>query len=541
MHPHINHIIIFLLFAAIAAGCTRSGSDVGDSTNTLVSENPDSLLACGNRYLRSPETVDSAMMCFVIVADRTEGADDSLNVDRNIRANINLGFIEHSYRNDYHKAYDYLSQGLELAQTRGFDHYLPYAYLNIGVAMGKLEAISAVGSTSHGDYLSLIRRSFDEAIKHGQHRPAAFAYISLVNQCLENDDIGRLRDVNDKLRANPLPGDTPLLKYVGEISEAVAMYTEGDYTGCVDTLRNLISTEFGAEVNTEEMRYTSIYFAAIARDKAGDKQGYKDMMRDLEQRIETDGSPESRTWLYRILSEDSTSIGDKDKYLLKYYRAREAEAARGSLTRLNNISFLGELRKVKVQVEKENRNKRDLAITLWGVIVLFVIILAFMAFYVNTQRNKRRFIQKLYEKNMALLDKKIKSDKEPESDRNDDPEQHSDLADRIEKIFSTPEYICNTNFSLSELASLTASNTSYVSKALNTRFGKHFNTLLCEARIFEACRRLSSPEYDSLTIEAIAESVGIRSRSNFSSLFKRATGLSPSEFRKMSQNKRENS
>ncbi len=69
----------------------------------------------------------------------------------------------------------------------------------------------------------------------------------------------------------------------------------------------------------------------------------------------------------------------------------------------------------------------------------------------------------------------------------------------------------------------------------NACFNQNFYSVLCQRRIAEAVRILSTRSFDNLTIEAVAEMVGIKSRSNFSALFKKSTGMSPSEFRKMSQ------
>ena len=47
----------------------------------------------------------------------------------------------------------------------------------------------------------------------------------------------------------------------------------------------------------------------------------------------------------------------------------------------------------------------------------------------------------------------------------------------------------------------------------------------------EACRRLSDPDnYGQFTIEAVSSSVGFKSRANFAVVFKKITGLTPTEF-----------
>ena len=50
---------------------------------------------------------------------------------------------------------------------------------------------------------------------------------------------------------------------------------------------------------------------------------------------------------------------------------------------------------------------------------------------------------------------------------------------------------------------------------------------------------MHSPEKDSYTIEAIAEEVGFKSRTSFANLFKKSTGLTPTDYWKMARSERE--
>ena len=73
---------------------------------------------------------------------------------------------------------------------------------------------------------------------------------------------------------------------------------------------------------------------------------------------------------------------------------------------------------------------------------------------------------------------------------------------------------------------------------INGLKGKNFNVLLGEYRVKEACRRLADDEtYGNFSIEGIASGLGFKSRSNFVNVFKKVTGLTPSEFHKMSKKK----
>lgn len=117
----------------------------------------------------------------------------------------------------------------------------------------------------------------------------------------------------------------------------------------------------------------------------------------------------------------------------------------------------------------------------------------------------------------------------------DDKDVDSSLLDRIIDVFdNTTEYL-NPEFSLQTLAKMVESNTKYVSQAINDGLKKNFRTMVNEYRIKEAQRRMLDKSYSNYTIHAIAESVGYKSSTNFIASFKKATGITPSIYLKISR------
>ena len=92
------------------------------------------------------------------------------------------------------------------------------------------------------------------------------------------------------------------------------------------------------------------------------------------------------------------------------------------------------------------------------------------------------------------------------------------------------------DFTVDSLAEIIGEKKYLVSQTINDCFSMNFNNYLADYRIKEACRRLTDREnYGHLTIEAISEDLGFKSRSNFTTQFKRITGLTPTEFIKMAK------
>ncbi|MBR1473951.1 MAG: AraC family transcriptional regulator [Muribaculaceae bacterium] len=87
---------------------------------------------------------------------------------------------------------------------------------------------------------------------------------------------------------------------------------------------------------------------------------------------------------------------------------------------------------------------------------------------------------------------------------------------------------------------MVGSNIRYISIAISRFANCDFKALLNQYRIQEACRRMNDVEhYGRYTIEAIAKSVGVTSRTSFIQNFKKQTGLTPSAYLKFAREKAE--
>lgn len=147
-------------------------------------------------------------------------------------------------------------------------------------------------------------------------------------------------------------------------------------------------------------------------------------------------------------------------------------------------------------------------------------------------RKQKSYAETVYRKNVELMG--LESKKYISSGLDEGVKR--ELQQRIGKIMDDIEVISLPNFSLQQLAEKTESNSRYVSQVINECYGCNFKALLNDRRVKEACRRMSDKEhYGNLTIDAIATSVGFRSRSNFLNVFKKIIGLSPSEFQRYSK------
>ncbi|MBN2730409.1 MAG: helix-turn-helix transcriptional regulator [Bacteroidales bacterium] len=108
-------------------------------------------------------------------------------------------------------------------------------------------------------------------------------------------------------------------------------------------------------------------------------------------------------------------------------------------------------------------------------------------------------------------------------------------ANRIKIIMSEEKLFLQPDLSLYDLSKRLDMHKNYVSHIINDVFEANFFMFINRYRVEEAKRMLLDSEYDNLSIEGIASSVGFKSRNVFYPVFKKLVGMTPLQFKK--QNK----
>jgi AraC-like DNA-binding protein len=101
---------------------------------------------------------------------------------------------------------------------------------------------------------------------------------------------------------------------------------------------------------------------------------------------------------------------------------------------------------------------------------------------------------------------------------------------KLSSYFQKEEPYLQPDITLSELATRLHTNTSVLSAAINTGFGKNFNDFVNQYRVDAFLAKMQSGEMKHFTLLAIAFECGFNSKATFNRAVKKATGKSPSEF-----------
>jgi len=86
-----------------------------------------------------------------------------------------------------------------------------------------------------------------------------------------------------------------------------------------------------------------------------------------------------------------------------------------------------------------------------------------------------------------------------------------------------------TLLDLSVALDLSAHN---LTEVINTQLGKNFYDFINAYRVEEVKERLVDPSYDHLTLLALGTDAGFNSKSSFNAVFRKHTGMTPSEYRR---------
>jgi AraC-like DNA-binding protein len=100
--------------------------------------------------------------------------------------------------------------------------------------------------------------------------------------------------------------------------------------------------------------------------------------------------------------------------------------------------------------------------------------------------------------------------------------------------FETRKYFTENLGSLSDLSKKIGESPHHVSQVLNEKLHKSFFEVMASYRVEEAKKILAGDKKNKLTVEEVSEMVGYNSKTAFNNAFKKLTGKTPSEFRKIS-------
>lgn len=268
--------------------------------------------------------------------------------------------------------------------------------------------------------------------------------------------------------------------------------------------------------------------------------------------------------MYGKLTNIYDALGQQDsveKYYSKYLVTRTEIEERNGMHHVAEMDFVSQIDKINSEVSElsltRQKERRQHVIVVCILMVITILLLSLLWVYTNLKRNHRnlyirneemnrreethRLMREQLQNEIEQLKTRINSqtaDSPKNEDTTENPETEEQLREDYARIVSWMEKsrdIYNPGFSLAKLSSAMSMPSQMVSKAINVCHGMNFHQFLNEYRIREVTRLMHDRNSDNLTVESLSESVGFKSRTTFASLFKKTTGLTPTEYWKMAR------
>ncbi|MGI6223791.1 MAG: helix-turn-helix domain-containing protein [Prevotella sp.] len=519
--------LLFLLFAP------QSGAM---SYNQLLKLSNDSLYRKSQVFLDDEHKADSAMLLMSIIVSRNELQPRQAESRQTAVCLMQMGYLYVTISFDYVKAYNLLRRSRDICQRNHYDDILSYIYINLGL-IDYLEGSIILPTYFSQKDVDYMRKGFELSVKEKQPENITLSFLNLMGIVLPSANQDKILKDAQAFKALPKSLRIYNREYIMHAAEGVIQLVKKNYAKAEQEF-GAMTNRFTAFNTTDSIRYMYCSYASAAKACQMDGR-YADAVKWLNKAlaiVKQHHIMDEVIECYYFLYDNYKQMGNKElahSYRYQYFEARDSFIRSSRLYRVRQEKFDADMNENNQRLKASIERQRKVEHAFVAALIVLVFIVALSLIIYKMYKKQREYAHSLYKKNVELMNlqhEKYSSSRLDESDK-------ADLQQRIQTVMGDVATISSPEFSLQQLAEMVGSNSRYVSQVINERYDCNFRALLNDRRIKEACRRLSDSEhYGQLTIDAIATSVGFRSRSNFLNVFKKITGLSPSEFQKYAQN-----
>ncbi len=497
----------------------------------LVNTDTRQLIVKGEKWLQKENFADSALVYFSLAASRYSPELSKSDKELTVKAAIGKWLVYFSYLFDYPKAYESLQQASEICEKENIDKS------DVDISMGGMLQVMADQGASPELYRQSVifySRGYMEAVAAGRIDAADRAFVNLLTVSHLTQDFDSVRSLWKIMSRLPCKKDNHRRKFAISMYKAITSHEDAFLSvGIIDSALKILPQKaeyrrlayIGRNIKADILnRADMLDSAAVAAVEA------RDFARSHSIK---DGEMEATKLLYEILErkgDAEESLEAHDEYL----RLKEILLGSKQIQKLDELRFLADIRKAdeELALMKERHHRQGILIIL--LCLLIVAVGAALWVYFSKNAKLKDAYDSLYRQMQAKVSAENKITAQPSFKVQG--EERERIINNVNEITSTSDAIYTPDFTVARMAELAGCNAKYLSQIINDTYGCNFNNFINEFRIKEAARRmLDGGEYAMYTIEAIANSVGFRSRSTFVGAFKQFTGLTPSEFKKRAQ------
>lgn len=477
-------------------------------------ELPSQLFIKGSRLLEQMKA-DSALACFSAAAAQYSPYLPQKEREACAKSAINTGYVYLFCRTNAQQAYPWIARGMDICQREGFKRYLPAA----------IDYMAQIRWT-YGDpagALKLYREAFNMATKEKEWWAVLMTYSDLLTSAWQQEQFGDTEKDIAKFESMDIP-DRPIVELCHDLSHAVRAMHACLWNDAAQWIEKALADN-NALSGYEHGSAQILMLLADARARGGHMAEARRALGQSEALVAEFGFADLASPLYDQISQLMARGGHTDSAQIYRVRAMEVRDSVFSAASLGVVKDLelntvvgkldGDMRVLAAQRDAERQRT-------WGVGVAAAIFLAMLAWIWVKHRKLQSVYRNLYLKNMEAV----------KAPRPSEHKTNSELLRRAQQFIEEQPEALDSEFSIERLAKLLGTLPRYLSQAISdSEEETDFRTMVAKRRVAEACRRLTAEASNQqFTVEAIAQSVGYKSRSHFSKVFKDITGLTPTQY-----------
>ncbi len=503
--------------------------------------------------------LDSALLYLTIVANSAAQGHSPKDSVLAMKAYNKCGIINF-YNKNYHGAYSNYKKAIKAGgESKAY-------WVNNNIAI----ILNLFGAYDESEELSV--DTYYKAREASDWLHLVHIYSNLLNQSFMNDRLANISEIIKDFSSLNIPenGD---VSFMEEVTNGIVSANNSKYSDAIEHFKKA-SLLTDSTSHPDRARIDCATYIAKSFTNAGNPDSaliYLDKARVIGH---GDDLGDHLVDIYRLMADSHTAKGQHNKakeYMLLHYALKDSISSMSDFSSIKRLDLnyeIGNYENKIMQVKKEKEQSQRYLLIISITTIIFIGLFIFM---IVQNKRLRASNKSLFDKNVEILkasdaekahymeaknskadnllkempspdnvDSSSMAEVDPVEDRETEESatrltisesEQSRIKQAIEEFFYSSEEWMQSDFSLSRLCEIAGSNKLYVSQVINDVMGTNFHSLLNHHRINEARRRLLDVKnYGGMTIEAIAESLDYKSRSNFSKNFKKYTGLNPKEY-----------
>lgn len=495
----------------------------------------------GDAYLNNDRS-DSALMCFSLAAHHYKPGMAKDEKEMCAMAYIGQWNVYFLYQFDYEKSYESLMRAKEIYDELGMEK--PFLYMELG-GLYEILAEQTQMNTLNSQAISYYRQAFSSAMHERDTATVNFAFLNAVTLAYRIDSIAQVADLWPQYNQLKWLPQLPLVEFNWLIYQAETLADAGMYDKALEHARRSMLQLPEKTKQNARLLFNSYYIIADIHARQDDyPKAVKVMQEALALSDEADVKDNSLVAL-RLLNEYCHKMGDEAaslRYHQQLLELKDSIISYKQLSNLNNLEHNYQLTRMNELMAEAEARQRQQIIIIIVTLVIAALIGAFVLVLLSRNKRLREANKHLYQKNVELINlgrlqqgSAASAARIPRKSALPDEVKDKLMAD-IKAFMEQSTEIFDSGFGQAELAERVHSNTAYVSQVINDCTGGNFNAYVNRYRIVEACKRLDDREkYGNITVEAIAASVGFKSKTSFRQAFRTVTGMNPSEYLRIGQ------